>query len=269
MRNLIALIVRFGSFLTFLILEIICLVLIVNYNPSQRDIYLNSSNLLTGSILSQRNKIDKYLSLEETNEKLQEENARLKEELLFLKGFNRDFTIDTTLKFDLIPAAVIKQDYRQRNNHLTLDKGLSSGVSKDMGVISENGVVGIVKGASNNYSRALSILNMDMRIAAMVQNSGYYGSLAWKGNDPQTIILESIPRYAEISVGDTIVTSGYSTMFPQGINVGYIESFELEKGTSFYSIKVKLSTDMTKLDYVYVIENLDKAELDTLELINE
>jgi len=269
MRNLIALIVRFGSFLTFLVLEILCLILIVTYNPSQRDIYLNSSNLFAGSILSQRNKIDKYLSLEETNEKLQKENAELKEEMLLLKGFNQENNIDTTLKFELIPAAVIKQEYRLRNNHITLDKGLSSGIEKDMGVISSDGIVGIVKGVSKNYARAMSILNMDTRIGAMIKSTGHFGPLVWKGSDPQFAILESIPRYAEITVGDTIITSGHSTIFPKGINIGRVESFDLVSGTSFYALKVKLTTDMTKLDYVYVIENLHKSELDTLELINE
>lgn len=269
MRNLIALLVRFSSLITFFFLEIVCFTLIVNYNPSQQDIWINSSNLFSGTILEKKNELASFLDLEEKNIALQEENAALKENLLKLRGYSAELEVDTSFKYDIIPAKIINQEYRLRNNFLTLDKGLSQGLKKDMGVISEDGIVGIIKSTSNKYSLVLSLLNTDTRINAKIKNSGFFGPLLWEGRDPKVMTLETIPRYAEISVGDTIVTSGNSTIFPSDLDIGIIKSFELKKGTSNFDVEVELSADLTNISTVYVINNKDSEEIKTLEAQHE
>ena len=265
MRNLIALLIRFSSVITFVLLEILCFVLIVNFNTEQKDIWVNSSNLLSGTILDKKNQVASFFDLEKRNQALQEENALLRENLLKLKGYSPEIEVDTSFKYDLIPANIINQEYRLRNNYLTLNKGAEQGLRKDMGVINEDGIIGIVKGTSSKYALAMSLLNTETRISARIKSENFFGNLYWKGLDPNYMTLESIPRYAEISVGDTIVTSGHSTIFPPEIIIGIIESFELKKGTSNLDIKVKLSADLTNISAVYVINNKDHEEIKTLE----
>lgn len=269
MRNLIALLVRFSSLITFIILEVICFALIVNYNPSQKDIWVNSSNLFSGTILEKKHQLASFFDLEEQNKALQEENATLKENLLKLKGYSAEIEIDTTFKYDYIPAQVINHDYRFRNNFLTLNKGKKDSLQKDMGVITNQGIVGIVKGTSENYATVISLLNTETRISAKIKNTGFFGNLVWLGTDPKIMTLETIPRYVEISVGDTIVTSGYSTIFPSDLDIGVVKSFELKKGTSNLDIQVELSAGLTNISSVYVIKNKDSNEIKTLEAENE
>jgi len=265
MRNLIALLIRFGSVITFVVLEIVCFVLIVNYNASQKDIWINSSNLFSGTILEKKNEISSFLELDDLNKKLQDENARLKESLLLANGYSAEIEVDTNLQYEYIPASIFSQEYRLRNNHLTIDKGFRDSIKIDMGVINEDGVVGIIKRTSEKYSLAISLLNTQTRISARIKNSNYFGNLYWEGKDPNKMTLETIPRYAEVKVGDTIVTSGYSAIFPQGIDIGIIDHFDLKKGTSNLNIEVKLSADMTNLKTVYLIKNKDKEEIIELE----
>jgi len=269
MRNLIALLIRFSSLITFVVLEIICFVLIVNYNASQKDIWVNSSNLFSGTILEKKNEVKSFLDLQELNNKLQEENALLKESLLITKGYSAQIEVDTNLRYEHIPASIFSQEYRLRNNHLTINKGERDSVRVDMGVINKDGIVGIIKGVSTKYSLAISLLNTQTRISASIKSSNYFGNLYWEGRDPTTMTLESIPRYAEVEIGDTIVTSGYSTIFPRGIDVGVIESYKIKEGTSNLNIEVKLSADLTNLSTVYIINNKDKQEVKALQEENE
>ena len=269
MRNLIALLIRFGSLITFVVLEFICFAFIVNFNTSQKDIWVNSSNLFSGTILEKKNAVGTFLKLDDVNKNLQEENARLKESLLLANGYSAEIMVDTNLQYKHIPASIFSQEYRLRNNHLTINKGRRDNVKKDMGVINEDGIVGIIKSTSAKYSLAISLLNTQTRISARIKSSNYFGNLLWEGRDPYMMTLESIPRYAEIKVGDTIVTSGYSTIFPRDLDIGVIESFELKKGTSNLNIEVRLTADLTNLSSVYIIENKDKEEIKALEEENE
>lgn len=265
MRNLIALLVRFSSVLTFILLEVLCFVLIVNYNPSKKDIWVNSSNLFSGTILEKKNQVTSFFDLEKRNLDLQEENSILRENLLKLNGYSAEFEPDTSFQYDLIPALIINQEYRLRNNYLTLSKGSKQGLVKDMGVVNKDGIVGIIKGSSSKYSRAISLLNTDTRISAKIKGSSFFGNLYWSGKDPTIMTLESIPRYAELATGDTIVTSGFSTIFPPDLDIGVVEGYELKKGTSNLDIRVKLSADLTNISTVYVINNKDREEIKTLE----
>ena len=265
MRNLIALLIRFSSLITFIFLEIVCFTLIVNYNPAQKDIWINSSNLFSGTILEKKNQATSFLELEEINKKLQEENALLRESLLQARGYSTEIELDSNFQFDYIPARIISQEYRGRNNTLTLSKGAKDSIRKNMGVISKDGIVGITKSISNKYSLAMSLLNTETKLSARIKNSNFFGNLFWEGRDPERMVLETIPRYAEIKTGDTIVTSGFSTIFPPDLDVGVIESYELKKGTSNLDIIVKLFADLTSLNSVYIIKNNDSEEILELE----
>ena len=263
MRNIILFFAKHGSSLLFLLLEVICFFLIINYNSNQKSIYLHSSNIVTGKILEEQQKFKNFFSLNERVDSLQDENARLLRRVLFHEGYGKSPTIDSNrFAYDLVPAEIINQTIHSRNNYLTLDKGQSDGIEPDMGVIDQNGIVGIVQ-KSGRYSRVLSLLNSKSRISARVKNKGYYGNLIWTNLDNQRMRLQAIPSHASIMVGDSIVTSGYSTMFPKEIFIGTIETFDTRKGESNYDITVRLNTKFSEAKYVYVIRNFNQdAQLD-------
>ena len=168
-------------------------------------------------------------------------------------------------------ARIVNNSVNKKHNFLTLNKGSLQGLRPEMAVVSDGSIIGVIKGVSKNYSTVISLLNLDLKISAKVKKNGYFGSLSWDGQGYQTAILSEIPLHADIQAGDTIITSGYSSIFPEGIQIGFIKDFE-EKGGSFYEIKVKLSTDFKSLNNVNVIGNLlqiEKIELEEQALEND
>lgn len=256
MRNIILFFAKHGSTFLFLLLEVVCFVLIINYNSSQRSIYLNSSNIISGNLFSEKQRFLDFFSLSEQLDSLQQENARLMRRVLFHEGYGNAPDLDSTeFNYTLIPAQIINQTVNSRNNYLTINKGSLDGVSADMGVMNKNGLIGIVQNNNTKFSRVLSILNSKSRISASIKNKGYFGNLVWKTLDVERMELEAIPTHASVAIGDTIITSGYSTMFPAGIQIGTIETFTTRKGASNYSITVKLNNDLSKTQRVFVIDN--------------
>jgi rod shape-determining protein MreC len=278
MQNLLLLLARYGNVILFIFLEILCFYLIVNYNQSQKEIYLNSSNLFSGFILDKKENTKSYIGLKQVNEQLHHENARLlqktfnrrNEELtrssMVSDTLSRDtITRDTSIKYSIIAATVINNSVRLRNNTITLNKGKNHGIKPGMAVISSDGVVGVVRNVSNKYSQVLSILNSQSRISAKIKKNNYHGNLLWKGGSPKRMTLEAVPKHALFSAGDTLTTSGYSSIFPKDILIGTIEDFRIPSGSSNYFINVLLFNDLAKLNHVYVIENLDLHEIKNLE----
>jgi rod shape-determining protein MreC len=215
------------------------------------------------------NKVENYLSLREKNKQLKQENIQLKnyiEQYLTTEIDSLEILEDTVYdqQFEYIGARVINNSTNKQHNYITLDRGSESGIEPDMGVVSMNGVVGVVRGVSDHFSTVISLLNNELRISSKHDKSGYFGSLSWDGRDYHYARLGEIPLHTDLSKGDTIVTSGYSTIFPEGILVGFVDSWE-EKGGSFYEIKVRLSTDFKKISEVYVIKNIYKEEQEKLE----
>lgn len=256
MRNIILFFAKHGSTFLFLLLEVVCFVLIINYNSSQRSIYLNSSNILSGNLFAEKQRFLDFFSLSEQLDSLQQENARLMRRVLFHEGYGNAPDLDSTdFNYSLIPAQIINQTVNSRNNYLTIDKGTLDGVSADMGVMNKKGLIGIVQNNNTKFSRVLSILNSKSRISASIKSKGYFGNLVWKTLDVERMELEAIPTHAAVAIGDTIITSGYSTMFPPGIQIGTIETFTIKKGASNYSITVKLNNDLSKTQRVFVIDN--------------
>ena len=271
MRNLIRFILNNHFFLLFLLFETIALILVFQNNNYQQAFIFNVSRNISGYVNSHILSFKQYLYLNETNKALLLENNRLRNNLL--SSYKLRIHVTDTIEFNeawerqynFIPAKVIANSVNKQNNFISLDKGRIHGVDTDMAVISGNGVVGIVIGVSDNFSTVIPLLNIDLRISSKLKDSGYFGSLYWGGNDPCTAILTDIPHHVHLNHGDTIVTSGFSAIFPEGIMIGTISGFEIEGG-NFYNINVELSTDFRKLNYAYIIEDKFRDELIELEI---
>ncbi|MFD2512997.1 rod shape-determining protein MreC [Pontibacter locisalis] len=278
MRDLFALIYRFRAFLVFVLLEILCIFLIVRYNTYQGAAFFNSANKYVGQVLDFQSGITDYFRLASVNSTLARENAALREEVLQYKRvelIDSTSALDTTFfaKTDTLKASpyilhagrVINNSIRRSNNTLTLAIGTADGVEPGMGVISPNGVVGRIKTVSKNYATATSLLHSQMLISAKIKKNNTFGTIKWTGGDYRTALLDYIPLHVKPEKGDTIVTSGFNTVFPEGIMVGTISGVEKEQDKSFYTIRVKLAVDFAQLSYVYVIENTVKQEREELE----
>jgi rod shape-determining protein MreC len=167
-------------------------------------------------------------------------------------------------KYMYMTTRVINNTVNKQYNFITLDRGSEGGMKPDMAVVSTDGIVGVVKSVSENYSSVLSVLNRDFNVSAKIKKNGYFGPLSWGGTSAHYATLVDIPHHVKIAEGDTIVTSGFGGVFPEGIMIGIISNFKL-KGGNYYEIKVQLSNDFRKLDYVKVIRNYAKSEIDSLE----
>ena len=270
MRNLFAFIWKNYFVFLFILLEIIAYFLIVQNNSFHKASFLNSSNVISASIFNTTNNISGYLGLRSTNELLAVENEKLHAQsiLSFAKFYTNLWRINDTIyeqQYTYLSARVINNSIYKRNNYLTLNKGNRHGIKQEMAVISSNGIVGIVKDVSGNFSSVLSVLHKNSKISAKIKKNGYFGSLVWDGADFKICTLSDIPNHVKISKGDAIVTSKYSAIFPEGIPIGNIVDFKINPGDNFYTISVKLSTDFSNLSYVYVVNNLMKGEQITLE----
>ena len=270
MRNLIAFIWKNYFFFLFLLLEVLSVYLLVQNNYFQRAGFINSTNDVSGSVFQAYNDANQYFHLKQTNEQLARENALL---LTKLGSSFRTLLIDKHLvndslhkqKYEYVKAKVVNNSTNRRNNYLTLNVGAKQGIEPDMAVISSSGVVGIVKDVSDNFSSVMSLLHKDTKISSKIKKEGSFGPLFWEGEDYRYATLSDIPTHVPLVKGDTVITSAYSSIFPEGILVGTVESFERKSGEYFYTVKVKLSTEFKKLDYVYVINNIEKEEQDKLE----
>ena len=262
-----------GNLILFLLLEGISFYLIITYNDAQAKIYQNSVNVISGSIAKQASNIRGYFSLNEQNSILLKENAKLKSKLFNLaeklgaKPEDLDLKVTQNQIFNLISARVVNNSISLRNNFLSLNKGRKAGITENQGVIGENGVIGITKAVNDNYTTVMSIFNSQTKISARIKDKGYFGSLVWNNNgDVRYMTLNDIPKHVPIKLGDKVETSGYSNLFPSGINVGKIVGKRIPPGSSTYELKVKLYQDMTKIKFAYVVINYETPALDSLYL---
>jgi rod shape-determining protein MreC len=268
MYNVIQLFVKYGGHILFVVLEIICFYFIINFNQTQRDIFLNSSNVYAGKIATQTARISNYVQLNERNDSLMRENANLIENLISIEYTNDLIPSADSIydRYDLIPATICNSTINLTNNHITLCSGNREGIEADMGVISSSiGIIGIVRNVSDNFAHVITILNSQSRVSCSIKSRKGHGSLKWRTMDPLRVSLIDVPKHEKIAVGDTIITSGYSTMFPRGILVGRIERYEIEPGSNNYLITVKLFNDLTNLQHAYVVKNIFGKEQLKLE----
>ena len=249
----------------YLFLLAISLVLTFQSHSYHRSKFFNSSNWISGSIYSARDNVTSYFGLKGENQRLLEENNRLRNMLFNQSGMD-SIRIDTQqLSYRVIPAKVIKNSFSGTENYLTINKGASDGLQQDMGVISAQGILGIVEQTTSKFAAIQSILNTKSNINAKIKNTNHFGSLTWNTNRFDEVQLEDIPRLVQLHEGDTIVTGAMSSIFPEGIPIGVVKSFKLEDSASFYSIDVTLFNDMTNLSSVYVITDLNRTEILELE----
>lgn len=271
MQQIINFVIRNKTSLLFLLLFIISLGLTIQSHSYHKSKFINSANFITGSIYESAKGISDYFDLNEQNDILLDENNRLRTQILnsvnsSVSGNSIIDSVSYSGRYKIQSAKIINNNYASSKNYLTINKGEKSGIREDFGVITSQGIVGIIDNTSNGYARILSILNTKSRINAQLKSSNQIGSLKWDvKSGAATVQLTDISKFALIKKGDTIITGGQSTIFPKGILIGTINSFILDISGDTYTIQVKLFNDMTNLSHVYVVENLDSEEIQRLE----
>jgi rod shape-determining protein MreC len=283
MQKLLAFLILKRHWLLFLLCEIISFSLIYRNNAYQRNMMLSSANVIAGSISSASSAVFSYLDLQNINRELLECNSQLamevirlqeqlKNQLLDSVDFSGVFLNDTVnnrnngnYTYEFITAGVANNSVTYVNNYITINKGAVDGIRPDMGVISPRGVAGIVMTVKDRYSVVISLLNSKFKLSCKVKDTNYFGAMTWKGGDVAHAYLEELPTHAVFHVGDTVVTSGYSAIFPPGINVGVVESYNKQRDDNFYSLKVRLATDFQSLGVLCVIINHSQEEQREIE----
>ena len=272
MKEIIKLILKYHFTIIFILLEIVSFSLIIRHNEYQRAIFSESASILFGNISSTITSIKDYFRLKEINESLAKENILLKNRLEAYE-FLQDTIIQRTVVegsipvYEYIGAKQVNATYNRTKNYITLNRGRKNGLQKEMAVCTPEGIVGLIQDLSDHFAVVIPLINVDARISAKIKKNNYYGSLQWDGNDYAYSYLNDIPYHVEVNAGDTIVTSGLSKIFPEGIVVGYVESVD-KVTANFLKIKVKLAVDFKRINHVYVILNNKKNEQTSLEAIN-
>lgn len=265
MRTLLKLLDKYSYVLVFLILESFAIILLSNHNYYQHSRLLNTNREVTGYIFNKVDGAREYLSLRKTNEILVNENSNLRNRLsnpALNKTDLSEAEIHRLVYYT--PARIVHSTVHKQLNYLTINKGRKQGVMRDMAVISEEGIVGIVLESSPNFSTILPIINRDFRLSTKIRKNNFTGILLWDGDSPQQAVLNEIPYHADVQIGDTLVTSGFSVIFPEGLHVGTISDFTLQEG-NFYNIHIQLGTNFNNLFYVNVIKNYLQEEQREIE----
>ena len=264
MQNLFQFLNKHNHLLLFILLEMFALALIFQNNTFHRSAFLNSSNGITSMVYEKITNINRYFSLKETNEMLLLENAKLRSTLTFIKTDS----IASVFPYKFISAEVINNSVHKPNNYITIDKGRNDGVKKGMGVISSSGVVGIVKETSSHFSTILSILHSKSKVSVELKKNNFLGSLEWQGVNYRKAIIKDIPVHVDVRKGDTIITSGYSSVFPKDIAIGFISDIITNTNENFHKIGITFIQDFKSLKYVNICNSILKEEKITIEKLN-
>ena len=275
MRNLLNFLLKYNYWFLFILLEVICFVLLFRFNNYQQSVYFTSANVVTGKVYEVSGSVSSYFHLKSVNEDLLDRNMLLEQQIANLENALRERQVDSVIvnsirnldnkDYQIFKAHVIRNSLNQADNYITLDKGSSSGIRPEMGVVDGNGVVGIVYKTSPNYSLVISVLNSKSSISCKIVGSEYFGYLKWEHGDSRYAYLKDLPRHAEFNLGDTVVTSGYSTVFPAGVMVGTVDDMSDSNDGLSYLLKIKLATDFGKLGDVRVIARSGQMEQQELE----
>lgn len=269
MRYFLLLLKRSRILILFLVLEVIALAWITSSRSYPRAQTLSRTAEISGKYNALGHEWRSFFDLRLENENLARENAKLRaliDASILAQNYGADTIRDSILQqhYSYIPAKVINSSYLKTNNYILIDKGLRSGLKTNMGVINSSGMVGVITAVSENFARVLPLIHPNLSVSAALQRDGFFGPLRWNTKDYRIAQLYDIPRYAEVSPGDTIISDGRSSIFPPNINIGTVISGELQADQNFYQLEVKLSTDFSKLDQVYVVKNLLRTEIDSL-----
>lgn len=270
MRRIFLFLYRLRSLLLFVLLEFVAIWLIAANNSRPGAVILKSSGQITGTLLSTKNDFLEYFYLGSINEALSEKNARLLKRLENLAPVHDTayFVLDSSFahSFDFWSAKVINNSLHLNQNYLTLNKGNKHGVRVGMGVFNEQGVIGRVKGVSSNFATVISLLHTDLLVSSKIKRTDVFGSTNWDGGNPKEAKLLYVPRHVEVAEGDTVVTSGFNTTFPEGIPIGVITRVATGSETNYLDITLEFTTDFSRVSYVYLVENSLREELDSLHL---
>ena len=271
MRRLLDFLIKHNHWLVFVLLEAVCMIMLFNSNAYQSSVVFTSANEVTGLVLDAGSEVNDYLSLRETNKILMQRNTRLEQRVAYLEKALRQRMNDSLAYESLsrladsayleFPAMVIGNTLHLPDNYITLDKGSRSGIKPEMGVVGAKGVAGIVYKVSGGYALVISLLNSKSSLSCKIAGSDYFGYLKWEGADPRYAYLKDLPRHAEFHLGDSVVTSGYSTVFPEGVMVGTIDDMADSNDGLSYLLKIKLATDFGNISNVRVIARRGQEEL--------
>lgn len=275
MRNLLNFLLKYNYWLLFILLEVASFVLLFRFNHFQQSVFFSSANVVAGKVFEVSGGISSYFHLKSVNEDLLDRNMQLERQITNLERALSEHQVDSAemnsirnlprTDYEMFKARVINNSLHQVDNYITLDKGSKDGIRAEMGVVDGNGVVGIVYDTSPHYSVVISILNSKSSISCKIVGSEYFGYLKWEHGDSQYAYLKDLPRHAEFNLGDTVVTSGYSTVFPEGIVVGTVDDMSDSNDGLSYLLKVKLATNFGKVSDVRVIAKTGQEEQKELE----
>ncbi len=282
MRYLLQFLWKNNTFILFLVLEFISLFIVVNGNRHQSVVFSNIANQYGGKVFTSYTNIRSYFHLKKDNNLLSEENVLLREQLSSLK-----FTLDSTnlesfsllntiifqqkdsssTNFDFISAKVINNSTNRQKNYIMLNKGRVHGVRKNMGIIGPNGIVGVIFETSEKFSSGISLLNIKLNVSAKLKSNNELGTIIWDGVSPLFGQLDAVENYVSIAIGDTIITSGFSHIFPEGEYIGTVEDYSTIPGKTSWNIKVRFNTSFSRLSWVSIVRNKDYEEQMALEAI--
>ena len=282
MRYLLHFLWKNYAFLLFLVLELIAFILVVNGNKHQSAVFSSVANQYGGKVFTSYSNMRNYFHLKEANELLSMENAHLKKQLL-----SSQFTLDSTNfqsfapidtaaliqtdstkpLFDFISAQVISNSTNRQRNYIMLNKGSKHGIRKNMGIIGPNGIVGVIFETSEDFSSGISLLNIKQSVSVKLKNNNELGTLIWSGESPLFGNLDAIENYVPIAIGDSIISSGFSHIFPEGENIGVVEEFNTIPGKTSWNIKVRFHTDFSQLFWVNIARNINYEQQIALEAI--
>jgi len=263
-RSLLDFIVRHSYVFLFILLETLSLVLLFGFNDRQKEAFMTSANSMSGTLYSWRSGVGQYFSLRKENAVLVQENARLRSMLYELTD-SQYVDMEKGMSSDgVVAARVIDNSVRKDDNYMTIDKGSRDGIAQGMGVYSPAGVVGVVMITGKRYSVVMPVLNGSTSISCKVKGSDSFGFLEWTGGDPYKALLRDMPYHSEVTIGDSIVTTGFSSVFPENIPVGTVAGVEHSRNGYTLRIEVDLSVDMSSLGWVYIHTKTRDEEIDGL-----
>lgn len=271
MKNIFLFIRRYLTFFSFLLLQVICIVMLSGASKTHQSFFASAANEVTGAINTRYSGFREYFGLKETNKRLAEENARLRNMLssnFVAVDSGRKQYIDTLVrdsagrprKFTWLPARVVGNSYNSQSNFIIIERGSNQGVKKDMAVMGPDGIVGVVVAVYPNYARIMSLIHRNSKVSAMLKKDNSAGSVEWDGADPGYLVLRNVTKGAKVNKGDTVLTSNYSANFPPKLMIGTVAEINSESASNFYTLKIKTATNFYNIQYVYLVENVRYAE---------
>lgn len=276
MKNIFSFIRRYFIFLSFLLLQVFCLVILGRYSKTHEAFLANISGEITGKLESRYSGMRDYLSLREANRQLAAQNAALLNQqaqnfqqinestITSIDSLYKD-SLGRARKYMVMPAKVVGNTVTLQSNYLILERGAKQGIKKDMAVMSPEGIAGVVVSVSDNYAKVMSLLHRNSKVSVMLKKDNIAGSAEWDGVDAAYLLLKNIPKSTVVKTGDTVLTSNYSAKFPSHLMVGTIAAIVPDKSSNFYILKVKTATNFYNIQYAFVIENMRFAEQQMLE----